>query len=187
MAHTGVGYAEVPNFKREEWKKFYEDYLTHRTSLRVMFQLVDGRHGAMKDDLELMKLIAEVQRRRQDTQEPFKHVLVLTKMDKRESKDVNQVMALVREELAASGCEADAIPIVLTSSLSKAGRSEMWRYLRLAAGMGEEEDVVDVTALSSAGRAGGDGRPDVSKSKHKYPKGSPKFKGLDKMLKKIGT
>ena len=53
--------------------------------------------------------------------------------------------------------------------------------------MQEEEDVVDVTALSSAGRAGGDGRPDISKSKHKYPKGSPKFKGLDKMLKKIGT
>ena len=36
----GVGYAEVPTFKREEWKQFYRDYLSQRQSLRVLFQVL---------------------------------------------------------------------------------------------------------------------------------------------------
>lgn len=53
----GVGYAEVPTFKREEWKQFYRDYLSQRSALRVLFQLVDGRHGPLKDDSDLMTLV----------------------------------------------------------------------------------------------------------------------------------
>ena len=114
----GVGYAEVPNFKREEWKRFYRSYLLERASLRVIFQLVDGRHGALKDDLELADLIQQARNARAAASPPpqpgasrqqasgggggggdsmrrgeaveswgvFEHVVVVTKMDKRESK-----------------------------------------------------------------------------------------------------
>jgi GTP-binding protein EngB required for normal cell division len=117
----GVGYAEVPNFKREEWKRFYRRYLLERASLRVIFQLIDGRHGALKDDLELADLIQQTRNaraaaspppqpgasrqqaaseggggggggdsmRRGETVESLgvvEHVVVVTKMDKRESK-----------------------------------------------------------------------------------------------------
>mmetsp|Transcript_53592 Transcript_53592/g.86755 ORF Transcript_53592/g.86755 Transcript_53592/m.86755 type:complete len:529 (+) Transcript_53592:272-1858(+) len=199
----GVGYAEVPTFKREEWKQFYRAYLSERPSLRVLFQLIDGRHGAMKDDLELMSLVTEVRksreqageegeggggsgggagnRRRERALEPFAHVIVLTKMDKRESKDVANMLKSVRETLKSAGCDdTERTPILLTSATSKLGRDEMWRYLRLAAGMGAEEDVVDVSHSSGSKSAV---ERDNAKSRKKY--GKPKFKGMQGLLKKI--
>ena len=182
----GVGYAEVPTFKREAWKQFYRDYLSRRRSLRVLFQLVDSRHGALKDDLELMSLVSEVGVAGGGAK-PFEHVIVLTKMDKREGMDVTAVLEMVRKALLVTGCDPERTPIVFTSSSSKLGRDEMWRYLRLAAGMGEEEDVVQLLEPDAALRKrvategeGGEG----SKVKKRY-QNAPKFKGLGKLLKKI--
>jgi ribosome biogenesis GTP-binding protein YsxC/EngB len=182
----GVGYAEVPTFKREAWKQFYRDYLSRRRSLRVLFQLIDSRHGALKDDLELMSLVSEVGVAGGGAK-PFEHVIVLTKMDKREGMDVTAVLEMVRRALRETGCDAERTPIVFTSSSSKLGRDEMWRYLRLAAGMGEEEDVVQMLEPDAAlrKRVGTEGQGgEGSKVKRKY-QNAPKFKGLGKLLKKI--
>ena len=180
----GVGYAEVPSFKREEWKKFYRAYLTERAELRVLFQLIDGRHGALKDDVELMQLLTVVQRER--SAPPFQHVVVLTKMDKRESKDVERVLGSVREALEGAGCDAELTPIVLTSSLSKLGRAQVWRYLRLAADMGQEPQVVNLASFRSS-RKGGNAAAPPGRGKKSYSNKSVKFKGLGKALRKLGT
>jgi hypothetical protein len=57
----------------------------------------------------------------------------------------------------------------------------MWRYLRLAAGMGPEEDVVEVEGESDKGRGSETRR---AAAPNKYTKGE-KFKGLGRLLKKI--
>ena len=77
---------------------------------------------------------------------------------------------------------------MLTSSSSKLGRDEMWRYLRLAAGMGAEEDVVQPSEPQvPRRRVGAEGeRGEGSKAKRKY-RNAPKFKGLGKLLKKIDS
>ena len=59
----------------------------------------------------------------------------------------------------------------------------MWRYLRLAAGMGTEEDVVE-TARGD-GTRGSDPSRDGGGKRGKSKGGKPKFKGLGKLLKKI--
>ena len=60
-------------------------------------------------------------------------------------------------------------------------RAQMWRYLRLAAGMGAEQDVVHTPNSGSARRGDSDGGDNAAKKKY----GKPKFKGLGKLLKKI--
>jgi hypothetical protein len=59
--------------------------------------------------------------------------------------------------------------------------AQMWRYLRLAAGMGTEEDVVETARGEGSRGSDGDGGGKRGKNKG----GKPKFKGLGKLLKKI--
>jgi hypothetical protein len=59
--------------------------------------------------------------------------------------------------------------------------AQMWRYLRLAAGMGAEQDVVHTSSGGSTRRGDGDGGDNAAKKKYS----KPKFKGLGKLLKKI--
>ncbi|EKX52979.1 hypothetical protein GUITHDRAFT_64925, partial [Guillardia theta CCMP2712] len=142
----GVGYAEVPKAKKVEWLRFYRDYLSHRKSLRIFFQLVDGRHGPLQDDVELMKLFAESSSKNPNQ---VAHAIVITKMDKTLSAKVlalflllpalpdsagqaqEGVMDKVRRTLSEAGCDEET-PVLLTSSASKLGRGDVWNYLQLA-------------------------------------------------------
>mmetsp|Transcript_45627 Transcript_45627/g.111061 ORF Transcript_45627/g.111061 Transcript_45627/m.111061 type:complete len:555 (+) Transcript_45627:36-1700(+) len=121
----GVGYAEVPLALRRDWVSFLTEYMTDRESLKVLFHLVDSRHGVMKDDKELMSLYSS-------TGCKARYVVLLTKVDKLDGKVREEVVVGVREALVESGCSADT-PIVTTSSETKRGRDEVWGHLRLAA------------------------------------------------------
>ncbi|KAK1858511.1 hypothetical protein I4F81_001112 [Pyropia yezoensis] len=54
----GVGYAKVPKALQVEWLSFMRAYFRHRRSLRVVFHLIDGRHGPLADDAALMDVMA---------------------------------------------------------------------------------------------------------------------------------
>ena len=120
----GVGYAKVPKHLRADWAHFMQQYFAWRQSLRVVFHLVDGRHGPLDDDEELMGLLGSC---------GFAgdYVVVLTKMDKLgKEKAKSSVLRKTRECMEKYGWH-DA-PIVVTSSETKLGRDELWRFLQSA-------------------------------------------------------
>ena len=133
----GFGFAKVPEKQRQEWSDFMKEYLATRKSLKVVFHLVDGRHGPIDEDSNIMRHVGE------NLPKNVAYVVVLTKADKNvkgvNSKTKNvplgkvsqDVIQTVRETMKSN--KVGNAPIILTSSTTKLGRDDIWRYLRLAA------------------------------------------------------
>lgn len=128
----GFGFAKVPDEQRKKWSDLMTQYLSQRKTIRVLFHLVDARHGPIDDDIRIMKQVGE------SLPKYVTYVVVLTKADKnvkdtrkksgRVSKDVvNKLRETMKEAKVGSA------PVILTSSATKMGRDDMWRYLRRAA------------------------------------------------------
>lgn len=115
----------MPVALKRDWLAFLNLYFSSRDSLKVLFHLVDSRHGVQQDDKELMSLYASTGCKAQ-------YVIVLTKIDKIDGKVRKGIVNGVRENLIENGCSQDT-PIIVTSSETKRGRDEVWRYLQLAA------------------------------------------------------
>lgn len=121
----GVGYAKVPKHIQEEWMQFMHQYFRYRISLRAVFHLVDGRHGALVDDELLMTEMSSIRG-------AYDYIIVLTKMDKTAKQKAKQsVIDSTRAALRRNGCSED-VPILSTSAESKQGRDEMWWHLQHA-------------------------------------------------------
>jgi GTP-binding protein len=129
----GFGYAKVPEEQRQKWASFMSDYLATRRTLKVVFHLIDGRHGPIDEDANIMRQVSE------NLQKNVAYVIVLTKADKnvkgastknpgKVSQDVSRI---VRETMKANG--VGNAPVILTSASTKLGRDEIWRFLRRAA------------------------------------------------------
>jgi ribosome biogenesis GTP-binding protein YsxC/EngB len=129
----GFGYAKVPVEQRMKWTAFMSEYLATRKTLRAVFHLVDGRHGPIDEDANIMKQVSE------SLPKNVAYVVVLTKADKNVKKASNrnqgkvsvEVMNSLRETMKAS--KVGNAPVILTSAETKLGRDDMWRYLRRAA------------------------------------------------------
>lgn len=125
----GVGFAKVPQQQRDAWAAFMSQYLAERKNLRVVFHLVDSRHGPTDEDKKIMKQVSE--------RLPSKanYVVVLTKADKNvkgaPGKVSRDVMDSLRDSMNENG--VGKRPVILTSANTKLGRDDLWRYLRLAA------------------------------------------------------
>ena len=129
----GFGFAKVPEEQRRRWSVFMEQYLTSRPNLRVLFHLVDARHGPTEEDERVMALVGRVLPRQ------VRYVVVLTKADKNtksRKRNAGRVSRTVLEDLRAT-LKAHRLghntPVLLSSAESKLGRDDLWRYLRLAA------------------------------------------------------
>jgi len=111
-----------------------DEYISSRgDTLKVLFHLVDGRHGPTDEDGSIMKRVSEVL-------PPYtRYVVVLTKSDKNvkgpnktnTGKVSIDVMKSLRTTMETNG--VGSAPVVLTSAETKLGRDEVWNYLRLAA------------------------------------------------------
>lgn len=129
----GFGYAKVPDKLKREWSDFLADYAAHRKSLRVVFHLIDARHGPTDEDQNIMFKMG------QTLPKSVKYIVVLTKADKNvkgpniknTGKVSEVVMDSVKKAMVDNGVKN--APIVLTSAETKLGRDQMWKYLRLAA------------------------------------------------------
>eukprot|EP00980_Cylindrotheca_fusiformis_P029625 scaffold23625_cov137-Cylindrotheca_fusiformis.AAC.10 len=129
----GFGFAKVPEQQRKEWADFMTEYLAKRKTLKVVFHLVDGRHGPIDEDATIMRRVGE------SLPKNIAYVVVLTKADKNE-KGISKtktgrvsidVMNSVRETMRAN--KVGNAPVIVTSAETKLGRDDIWRYLRLAA------------------------------------------------------
>ena len=124
----GFGYAEVPQQQRQKWSDFMQTYVSKRDNLRVVFHLVDSRHGPSADDERIMSEIGSVVR------EKISYVIVSTKSDKNGSgagRVSNSVMDSLR--VAMQNADIKNSPVLLTSAETKLGRDDIWRYLKKAA------------------------------------------------------
>jgi GTP-binding protein len=71
----GVGYAEVRKELRASWLVLLKDYVMQRDTLRIVFHLIDSRHGILDTDEDCLSLLAVLP-------EHVQYVIVLTKVDK---------------------------------------------------------------------------------------------------------
>lgn len=129
----GFGFAKVPQKQRDEWAAFTEEYIKTRPNLRVLFHLVDGRHGPIDEDFRIMKLVGK------NLPETVQYVVVLTKADKNvkgpSKKNSGKVARDTIKELRESMKQNKVgnAPIIVTSAETKLGRDDIWRYLSKAA------------------------------------------------------
>jgi ribosome biogenesis GTP-binding protein YsxC/EngB len=129
----GFGFARVPQKQRDEWSAFMEEYIKTRQNLKVLFHLVDGRHGPIDEDARIMKLVGG------NLRQSVEYVVVLTKADKNvkganannTGKVSKGVMTKLRETMKAN--KVGNAPVILTSAETKLGRDGIWRYLSKAA------------------------------------------------------
>jgi GTP-binding protein len=129
----GFGFAKVPEAQRKGWASFMGEYLAHRKSLKVVFHLIDSRHGPIDEDYNIMKQVKE------NLPKNIAYVIVLTKADKNVKSNSKRNLGKVSQDVMNTLSEAMVengvanAPVLITSAESKLGRDSLWRYLRLAA------------------------------------------------------
>jgi len=134
----GFGYAKAPQQQRQQWSDFMDEYLQQRETLRVVFHLVDARLGPTDEDGKIMQKIGRFVGS-DEKKNHAKYVVILTKSDKNVknagSKNPGRVSKSVEERLRLSMQQNGVgyAPVVLTSSETRLGRDEVWKYLKLAA------------------------------------------------------
>lgn len=108
-------------------------------ALRVVFHLIDARHGPTEEDSKIMQKVGAIMGSEQQ-QNNAKYVIVLTKADKNvkgatSETNPGKVSESIQEKLIDT-MKANRVgyaPIVLTSAETRLGRDDVWKYLRLAA------------------------------------------------------
>jgi len=133
----GFGFAKVPDKQKQQWMSFMGEYLENRKNLKVVFHLIDSRHGPIDEDSNIMKQVGET------LPANVAYVVVLTKADKnakgnsakngsnKPGKVSIDVMNKLREVMHENN--VGKAPVLLTSAENKLGRDEVWRFLRRAA------------------------------------------------------
>jgi GTP-binding protein len=121
----GVGFAKKDKAMRKGWSAFLRDYVTQRDSLRVVYHLVDARHGLMDADEECLSLLEVLPAHVQ-------YVIVLTKADKQGSGEkgsslLSDVMSSV--EGAVRERTERHVPVIMTSSQTKRGGVQLLSHL----------------------------------------------------------
>lgn len=129
----GFGYAKVPDKLKKEWSLFLAEYVANRETLRVVFHLIDARHGPTDEDENIMKQMSEI------LPKTVKYMIILTKADKNVKGPSTRNSGKVSENVMNSVQEAMRnynirdTRVVLTSAETKLGRDEVWKYMSLAA------------------------------------------------------
>jgi len=74
MDLPGYGYARVSKDDQVRWLERLEEYLTNRNELKMLFILIDSRHGIKESDKVILDFVRE---------ENIPHTLIYTKCDKK--------------------------------------------------------------------------------------------------------
>lgn len=108
-------------------------------ALRVIFHLIDARHGPTEEDAKIMHKVGAIMGS-ENQRNNAKYIIILTKADKNvksasSEKNPGKVSKSVLAKLTNSmkSNQVGYAPIVLTSAETRLGRDEVWKYLRLAA------------------------------------------------------
>lgn len=119
----GVGYAEVSRDLKASWLALLRQYATLRPNLRILFHLIDSRHGMLDADSDCLDLLPALP-------DYVQYCIVLTKADKRGGGMRPDVFQRIQREvlLRTHGSER-VVPILLSSSETREGGVEIWSTL----------------------------------------------------------
>jgi GTP-binding protein len=118
----GYGYAKISRSITAEWPKFIEPYLKDRATLELAVVLIDANVPPQATDAQLIEFLRVSGRQ---------FLVVATKTDKISS---NKLRLVLRELAHAHGVEE----ILAYSARTGAGRSELWRQIRVRCENGNE-------------------------------------------------
>jgi GTP-binding protein len=107
----GYGYAQISKARKAEWMPLIEGYLRAATALRGVVQLLDVRHPASKDDLQMLDFLADV---------GVPTIIALTKIDKLRPRELPE---RVRE--LAIQLHLDEDQMIPFSATTDAGRDDL--------------------------------------------------------------
>jgi GTP-binding protein EngB required for normal cell division len=128
----GLGFAEAAPGDMDSWRSMLERYLTVRDTVRVIFHLIDARRSLMDADKDCIQIAARAQRWRtaeESTVQPFTYVVALTKSDKCTKTQLGVVRSEVQAFLDGVPDLNCAIPVLITSAVTREGRDDLWRLL----------------------------------------------------------
>jgi GTP-binding protein len=107
----GYGYARIAKARKAEWLLLLEGYLRQAPALRGVVQLLDVRHAASSDDLQMLNFLAEV---------GVPTIVALTKIDKLRPRELPERI----RELAIQ-LQLDEEQMIPFSATTNAGRDEL--------------------------------------------------------------
>jgi len=110
----GYGFANVPIKLKHNWQRDMTTYVTTRRGMRMLFVLVDARHGLKPIDIDLFDILHEAGT-------PFQ--VVLTKTDKIKAADLETVHAETHGVM--SGYLMCAPEVLAVSAVKKTGLSAL--------------------------------------------------------------
>jgi GTP-binding protein len=84
----GYGYAKLPNKIVKTWKTMIEDYLLESETLKFIILLIDARHKAMAQDLQMIEWL---------NHHKLPYALVLTKADKISGNKIQQQLSYYKK------------------------------------------------------------------------------------------
>eukprot|EP01034_Spumella_vulgaris_P023999 gene23999-30286_t len=121
----GVGYARKSRDLRDDWTNLLRNFVHNRGTLRVIFHLVDSRHGLLPADEECLSLLV-------DLPSHVQYVIVLTKVDKlrgieKEAAQRDMLVDQIYGEVAKR--TGRVVPILFTSSETRSGGSTLMATL----------------------------------------------------------
>lgn len=108
----GYGYAKVSKQEKEKWGEMIEGYLSARSNLVQVVQLVDARHKPTADDKMMFEWIRSYN---------YEPLVVATKLDKLKKSQVEGNLTAIYEELQLTD-ESVLIPF---SSETREGREQV--------------------------------------------------------------
>ena len=108
----GYGYAKVSKSEKEKWGVMIENYLNTSEQLRAIFLLVDIRHEASKNDVQMYQWMLEM---------GFYPIIIATKLDKLKRSQVQKNLKILKESL---GVVKDTI-VIPFSAVTKQGKDEI--------------------------------------------------------------
>jgi GTP-binding protein len=122
----GYGYARVPKEIVAKWGNFINPYLTKRPTLALCLSLVDVTIPPQQLDLQLLQWLRHANRQ---------FVIVATKADRISNNQLRSSLNMLGEQL-----EVEMSQIIPFSAKARVGHDDVWRAIRRAARM-EEEDA----------------------------------------------
>ena len=117
----GYGYAKVSKSERMRWAELIEGYFNQDRNFALVCSLIDIRHSASELDENMVGFLQEA---------GLPYLIVLTKGDKLSKSKCMQQRAAIARQLNIG----DSAPLIITSSLKKAGMDELKREILAALG-----------------------------------------------------
>lgn len=118
----GYGHAKAPPVEQNRWNRLVQTYLRKRESLNFVCLLLDARHKAKDNDIEMMTFLDKA---------AVLYCCVLTKMDQIKGEEreqrIEETKALIAKHPAALS------DFIATSSEDKTGLPELRCFLRRGA------------------------------------------------------